>query len=226
MLHIPRNHSFSPAALEAIIECLRTPSTEGAIGLNTVKKRFVYPLDLDGRRLVGKLYIHQTLPHRIGAWAGLSYADRYLMHARTLVDAGYRAPRPVGVFKEGRGLLPERSLLVMERVDGEEIRHVLGDIESDADRIREIAPQIAHLIKGLWLEGISHRDLNTKNFLVDGNAVALIDLDSASQHAKGSRTLNDKHRRDVQTFLNACRSEPRFAAAVTEELRKLGDLAD
>lgn len=108
----------------------------------------------------------------------------------------------------------------MERVAGEEIRHVLQDIEGSPERIDLIAPQIAHLINGLWREGISHRDLNTKNFLVDGNTVALIDLDSASQHRKGSKTLREKHRRDVRTFLNACQPAPRLAAAVLDQLGK------
>lgn len=221
MLRIPRNHPFSPEALQTIVECLRAPTTSGAIGLNTVKKRFVFPLDVDGRRLVGKLYIHLTFAHRVGAWAGLSYADRYLKYARTLVDAGYRAPRPVGVFKEGRGPLPDRSLLVMERVDGEEIRHVLADIEADPTRVAKIATQIAHLIEGLRLEGISHRDLNTKNFLIHGDEVALIDLDSAASHPQGSRSLAKKHERDVRTFLSACKDAPRLAAAVEACLTRI-----
>lgn len=221
MFSLQQNQALSEEAVAQVRSYLAWPPFKRIIWANPFKHRYVFPLEADGRRLIVKVYHHGGLHYRLAARFGWSYADRYYAHARRLSAAGVAVPAPVMLMKWGPGALPHQTLFVMQRVDGCELREILEEVEQDPARLSVLAERICAVINGLGQAGITHRDLNAKNFLVTAdNTVTLIDLDSAKWHRGGGQSFARRHRRDVETFLEACRNAPRFAATVARGLAR------
>lgn len=219
MFTLQLNQPLSDEAVAKVRSYLAWPPFKQVIWANPFKHRYVFPLEADGRRMIVKVYHHCSLHYRLAARFGRSYADRYYSHALQLASMGVAVPAPVMLMKWGPGALPHQTLFVMEEIEGREMRDLLGEIEQDKARIALLAERVATIINGLARAGVSHRDLNAKNFLVSANdAVTLIDLDSATKHAPGGRTFQRKHERDVAHFLAACKDAPTFAEAVRGRL--------
>lgn len=192
-------------------------SLDEAIAVNQVKKRYVYEANMEGRRLIVKVYVHSDLKHRVPSFFQQSHADRYCAAVRFLLRKGLSVP--VLVMKMGRGPLPEKTLFAMERVQGRMLVKMLPEVESNKTRIETLSKKISGLIIDLRQAGVIHRDLNTKNFLIGENdKTTLIDFDAASRYAWKGRGFQRRHRRDVQNFLSTCHNAPKFAGAVASLL--------
>lgn len=219
MLKIHQNQPLSQEAVDQVFRYRAWPPFKRVLWANPFKHRYVFPLEADGRNLIVKVYHHGSLHYRLAAWLGVSHADRYYQHATRLAKAGVAVPEPVMLMKWGPRGLPHQTLFVMAYVDGREMAEILAEIEKSPARIETIASQVAGLIAGLKRAGVSHRDLNVKNFLISpDDKVTLIDLDSASHHGPGGASFARRHRRDIDSFLTASRSAPAFAAAVAKKL--------
>lgn len=187
---------------------------------NVRKSQYVNLTEMGGRPMVVKSYFHNTWRHRFVSWLGMANADRYVKACRILAEAGVRVPACALVLKRGRSLLPEGTLLVMEKLPGDMLVRHLAEIEADPGRLHVLASSVAKVIISLRGAMVTHRDLNAKNFLITAdNRVSLIDFDFATCHLFRSWVFHRRHKRDVVTFLNHCGVDGPFAT----EVRRLLD---
>lgn len=219
-----RNRNFAgldSAAISQLAGYLqKTP--EEVVATNPRKKQLLFKTTVQHKPLIAKQYLHQAWKHRLASFCGQSKADHYCLIASYLKREGLPVPAPVLLLKAGRRLLPERSLYVMESVNGDMLYHRLHDLENDPDRLAIVAKNVADLIVKLRQAGIIHRDLNTKNFLLSPeNELHLIDFDSASRHGIRGKRFVRRHQRDIETFLSTCREGPKLAQAVRLALGSL-----
>lgn len=206
--------SLDAAAIEELADFLHK-SPEAAVVRNPRKNQSLFTANVQGRPLIAKQYVHCALKHRLASFCGQSNADRYCSISAYLRDRGLPVPAPVLLLKSGRGLLPERSLYVMESVDGEMLQRQLPALEADPERLAIVARKVVELILKLREVGVIHRDLNTKNFLLSPeNEIQLIDFDHASRQAKQTRAVLKRHQRDIETFLSTCGDSPKLAESV------------
>lgn len=195
---------------------------ERALVTNRRKNQYVFEATLNGSALIVKQYLHRTLQHRLASLLGFGNAERYCSAAHFLSAAGILTPTPLAILKRFRGPLPVETLFVMRRVEGRMLSTMLAELEQNPERSQVLAKKIAGIIAALRENGVVHRDLNTKNFLIaEDDTVTVIDFDAASRHAKRNRQLARRHARDVNTFLSTCTAGPRFAEAVATHLRSI-----
>ena len=73
------------------------------------------------------------------------------------------------------------SLIVMERIEGQRLKSLLGSGDIDTEEIsREFGAAVGRLHRG----GIMHGDLTTSNVLLDGSGIRLIDFGLSSHSVK------------------------------------------
>jgi tRNA A-37 threonylcarbamoyl transferase component Bud32 len=207
------------AAAIADLEAYLEKSPKQAAVTNPRKGQALFKATIQGRPLIVKQYSHRARHHRLASFCGQGNADRYCAIAQYLQRAGLPVPTPILVLKAGAGLLPERSLYVMESVDGDMLNQQLHELDADSERVAIVARKVADLMLQLREVGVIHRDLNTKNFLLSPeNALHLIDFDHASFHRIRGKRFVRRHQRDIETFLSTCVDGPKLAAAVRSSL--------
>lgn len=188
---------------------------------NVRKSQYVNLAETGGRPLVIKTYFHKKWAHRFVSWLGMANADRYVKACRILADTGVRVPACTLVLKRGRGVLPQGTLLAMEKLSGEMLVRDLPAIEADPERLAILSAEVATVILALRETKVTHRDLNSKNFLITpDNRVSLIDFDFATCHWFRSWIFHRRHQRDLATFFNHCGADGPFATAVRRLLDK------
>jgi predicted Ser/Thr protein kinase len=92
-----------------------------------------------------------------------AFAERFTREARSLARLNH--PGIVAVYDFGQG--GEMFYLVMEFVDGVNLRHLLRQRELTPDRALQIVPQICEALQYAHEEGIIHRDVKPENILMD-----------------------------------------------------------
>src|SRR5262249_12293821 len=90
-------------------------------------------------------------------------AERFAREARALARLSHPNIVAVHDFGESDGLF----YLVMEYVDGANLRHVLEDGPLNPARAPAIIPQICEALQDAHQEGIVHRDVKPENILLD-----------------------------------------------------------
>lgn len=195
-------------------------SPDAASAANLRKGQFIFPAEADGMACVVKVYFHRTVQHRLASALGAGNADRYVSICERLAAHGVPVPKPLLLVRRGAGFLPDRTLLAMSRFEGRMLLDELPAIEEDAERSAVLVPKVAGLIRGMVRARVVHRDLSSKNILIDDDGgLMLIDFDSSRTHLGGEAGFREKHGRDLANFVFTCRLAPRFAEAVMEALR-------
>lgn len=214
-MKVERNFAGLDAAAISQLADYLEKSPEEAMVRNPRKDQSLFQVTVQGQPVIAKQYVHRALKHRLASFFGQSNADRYCAIADYLGQRGVPVPAPVLLLKTGSGPLPQRSLYVMESVDGEMLLPQIRDLEADPDRLAIVARKVAGLIVKLCQAGVIHRDLNTKNLLLSSeNAIRLIDFDHASRHRILGNRFARRQQRDIQTFLSTCHEGPKLAEAV------------
>jgi tRNA A-37 threonylcarbamoyl transferase component Bud32 len=92
-----------------------------------------------------------------------AFAERFGREARALARLGH--PNIVAVHDVGRA--GEFYYLVMEYVDGANLRQVLRDGKLTPEQALRIVPQICDALQYAHEEGVVHRDIKPENILLD-----------------------------------------------------------
>jgi predicted Ser/Thr protein kinase len=93
-----------------------------------------------------------------------TFAERFAREARALAQLNH--PNIVTVYDFGR--TAGMYYLLMEFVDGVNLRQVLHDDELEPGRALAIVPQICEALEYAHHEGVVHRDIKPENILLDG----------------------------------------------------------
>jgi hypothetical protein len=99
-----------------------------------------------------------------GEWQGdFGFADRFEAEAKLLAKLNHPNIVTVHDFGESKGLF----YIVMEYVDGVNIRDVLRDGKLDAAQALAIVPSICEALQYAHDKGVVHRDIKPENLLLD-----------------------------------------------------------
>ena len=114
------------------------------------------------QKQLDRLVALKILPPQIGQ--DPAFAERFTREARSLARLSH--PRIVTVYEFGHtddGLY----YLIMEFIDGTDLRHVIQAGELSAKEALTIVPQICEALQFAHEEGIVHRDIKPENILID-----------------------------------------------------------
>jgi tRNA A-37 threonylcarbamoyl transferase component Bud32 len=92
-----------------------------------------------------------------------AFAERFAREAKTLARLAHPHIVAVHDFGESDGLF----YLVMEYVDGANLRHILQEGRLEPDEALAIIPQICDALQYAHEEGVVHRDIKPENILLD-----------------------------------------------------------
>jgi tRNA A-37 threonylcarbamoyl transferase component Bud32 len=148
----------------------------------------VVRLEIDGERYIVKRYNIKGPAHRVKRWFKRRARNAW-RNGHLLAFLGIPTARPVALIERRWGWFVGSSYLVMPDVGDVSLDQVLRD---QPDRFAVLAPRVVDVLKQLAAAGLEHGDLKATNFVVHGDAVALIDYDAVR---KGD------HRKDVERFL-------------------------
>lgn len=125
----------------------------------------------DGERVAIKI-IHERLQ------ASGDLMDRFVREARA--GRRVRHPNVVRTYEAGSESIDgkTRHYLVMEYVEGKDLRELLDDLEDVPEALlREIARQTAAGLEAIHAAGVIHRDLKPENVLItEANEIRIMDL--------------------------------------------------
>lgn len=158
-----QNSEISIAELNQLIPHLEIEQLLGRGGMGAVYKATQKSLD---RTVALKVINRELLSNDV-------LVDRFAREAKAL--ARLHHPNIVGVFDFGNA--NGVCYLVMEYVDGTDLRQLLSTGEMQAQQALEIVPQICEALQYAHDQGIVHRDIKPENILVDrGGQVRIADF--------------------------------------------------
>jgi len=113
-----------------------------------------------------------------GEWEGRAdFATRFAREAKTLAQLSHPNIVTVHDFGETDGLF----YLVMEYVDGVNLRELLGDGRMEPEQALAIVPPVCDALEYAHAKGIVHRDIKPENLLLDRDGrVKIADFGIAS----------------------------------------------
>ncbi|HUE70320.1 MAG TPA: serine/threonine-protein kinase, partial [Pirellulaceae bacterium] len=152
----PASSRFEPAAVTDLAD--KFPQLEilellGQGGMGAVYKARQRGLD--------RLVAVKVLPPEIGHDAG--FAERFTREARALARLSHHHIVSVFDFGQSNGLF----YIVMEYVDGLNLRQTIQTGKLTAAEALAIVPQICEALQFAHDEGIVHRDIKPENILID-----------------------------------------------------------
>ena len=131
------------------------------------------------------------------------FQERFLREARTL--AKLRHPYIVTVFDIGKA--GELYYLVMEFVEGANLRQLLTDRSITERDTLEFVPQIAEALQHAHEAGVVHRDVKPENVLVDAlGRVRLVDFGLATLFGPNALAKPGRQPRGRHAWLHGSRA--------------------
>lgn len=116
---------------------------------------------------------------------GNGFSDRFAREARALAKLNHPNIVSVHDFGESEGLF----YLVMEFVDGANLRQLIATQTLAPEKAIEIIPQVCEALQFAHDEGIVHRDIKPENILIDiRGRVKIADFGLAKLRTDGDRT--------------------------------------
>jgi tRNA A-37 threonylcarbamoyl transferase component Bud32 len=152
------------------------------------------------RKVVVKRYNVKNFWHGLGRALRRTRASVSWTNAHLLQMLGISTPAPLALVERRWGWLRRQSYFLAEYVAGPDMAEVLADPALALERKRELAAQMAALMRKLCLLGIEHGDMKASNFLLVDGAPLVIDLDAMRLHA-GAGPAQRRHARDLRRFL-------------------------
>lgn len=190
----------TPAELAPLVPQLEILELLGRGGMGAVYKARQRGLD--------RLVAVKILPPAMGR--DPSFTERFLREARALARLNH--PNIVAVYDfgqtrgqgsgdEGREAVESLFYIVMEFVDGANLRHIIREKATTPVEALALVPQICEALQFAHDEGIVHRDIKPENILVDRRGrvkiadFGLAKLVGGGEAARGGPlgTLTDSH---------------------------------
>ena len=169
-----------PHELQPLFPQLEILELVGSGGMGAVYKARQAKLD--------RIVALKILPPEVGQ--DPAFAERFAREARTLGRLGH--PGIVGIYDFGQA--GNLYYLLMEYVDGSNLRQVIDAGKLAPAEALAIVPQVCEALQYAHDEGVVHRDIKPENILLDkkGRAkIADFGLAKLLAHPPGSFTLTD-----------------------------------
>lgn len=152
---------------------------------------------IDDRYLVIKRYNIKNFFHGLKQAIRPSRAARCWYYSHLLQTLDINTPHPIAMIEKRFGPFRRQAYFITEYLEGEDGFSIFRDNPADSEKTQIYAGNIIKLIKQLHANLITHGDLKATNFIFQGHAPFLIDLDATQQHknhTKAKRKLNRDRR--------------------------------
>jgi len=176
----------------------------------------VVQVAVGGRMLAVKRYNIKGFAHWLRRFWRPSRAWHAWREGHRLAFLGLPAPRPLAMLEQRCCWLRRRAYLVLEYLDGENIRKRFAPFVNSSPPSAELKVLIA-LFDGLVRERISHGDLKASNLIWSEGRWMLIDLDAVRQHRDDS-SFSRAYARDRARFLRNWPEESALHKLLDEQL--------
>jgi tRNA A-37 threonylcarbamoyl transferase component Bud32 len=208
--------AFRTEALQTFLANPETAFERGSM-LKTGNTSTVARLAIGGHGFIVKRYNVKSFAHRLRlSLKRRSRGRNAWRFGQLLCDAGVPTAHPVALLERRRGLLRDTAFLVMQDLGAADLRQALRQPEAAA-----LQPAWIHAVTEVFLDlarlRLWHGDTKATNFLVVGDRVALIDLDSMCVDRSGRGSADD-----VRRFLANWRDCPALQQAFAEAFRDAG----
>lgn len=191
-------------------EFLRSPEdflgSSRARSLKDGNSSSVYAIELDGRPRVVKRYNIKSASHALRRALQPTRAARSWRNSLGLEFHGIPTASPVAFLERRFGPLRSRAYLVMEQLTGPTLADYLKDVPTlDIP----VVNQAATLLRQLQTLHIGHGDMKASNFIVTGEGIAIVDLDSM-RFFRSEETYRGARATDRRRFLENWAQQPRL----------------
>ena len=165
--------------------------------------------------LVIKRYNLKSVSHRLRRAFRKSRAWVSWGNIFRLELLGVKTAEPIALVEERFGPLRLRAYLVTKYIAGSDASglHALADPTPATQSMAEI-------LHTLTAACVTHGDLKASNFLLGSEGVALIDLDSMTEHQPG-RSFTSSAQKDLARFMKNWASSPPLSSRFTALLKDL-----
>jgi len=197
-LHLLCRRRYASAKLLQSIECterLDQLLAQGSL-LKQGNSATVAKVELDGRAVVIKRYNLKSRWIAVKRALQTSRARRSWYNAHLLELMGFDTPEPIALIEEKIGGFTQRAYLITAWTRGQDF----GDAISADGQSSDYVELFSELFKGLRLARVSHGDMKATNFIIEQQALTLIDLDSMRFH-RCSHIFHKRLKKDVGRFL-------------------------
>ena len=165
--------------------------------------------------LVIKRYNLKSVTHRLRRTFRKSRAWVSWGNIFRLELLGVKTAEPIALVEERFGPLRLRAYLVTKYIPGPDASglHALADPTPASQ-------SMAGILHALTAAYVTHGDLKASNFLLGPEGVALIDLDSMTEHQPG-KSFTSGVQKDLARFMKNWASNPQLSSRFTALLRDL-----
>ena len=132
---------------------------------------------IEGKTYVVKRYNIKNFGHRLRRWFKRRGRNAWC-NGHWLAFLGIETAKPVALLEKRWGWFPGVAYLVMPECGAEDLGHTLAN---HPDRFDELSRKTIALMCKLKDAGLRHGDLKATNFMVQGDAVLIIDYDAISE---------------------------------------------
>jgi tRNA A-37 threonylcarbamoyl transferase component Bud32 len=154
-----------------------------------------------GKLLTIKRYNIKNALHFLKRCFKPSRARRSWQNGNILQLLGINTAKPIALIEKRIGPFQLKSYLITEYLEGILLTDYVVSLENKNQTVPDwLDQQLTQMLTGLWRAGISHGDFKATNFLVVGEKLILIDLDSMQMHTQ-DKTLQDAIKKDIKRFL-------------------------
>lgn len=173
----------------------------------------VWQTRVGGLAVVVKRYNVKNGRHALKLALRESRARVSWRNAHRLRLYGIDTPQPLACSVPRSCMRAGPAYFFSAAVDGVDLRDWVGRHHADTAALAEMAERVARLFADLKRLRLTHGDTKATNFLLAGNRLCLLDLDSMRQHRSGLAFAR-AWRRDIARFLDNWPGQPRVQAAM------------
>lgn len=149
---------------------------------------------------VVKRYNIKSVGHWLSRFWRPSRAWVSWQNAHLLQFYGVGTPRPLALIEQRCGLLRGKAYFISEYLDVENALAYAQDKACEPRAIAMLAEQFADLFRTMKQLHLTHGDFKATNFLLNGNSLSVIDLDSMMLHTS-LQDLRRAQNKDQQRFM-------------------------
>ena len=209
---------YGPALLALLDNIEGSRPTDPAALLKNGNTATVWRASIDRCGVVVKRYNIKNRRHALALALKESRASRSWRFAHMLRLFGIATPQPVALLFCGGSRVGRIGYFLAEDIGGTSLRECIAGLDAGDAQVGRLARQAAGLLAGLKRLRLSHGDLKATNFILSGDELFIIDLDSMCEH-RGQRAFEAAWRRDIERFDANWKDLPRVQAIMREALR-------
>lgn len=157
-------------------------------------------VELEDKAFVVKRYNMKSLVHRLSRFWRPSRAWVSWQNAHLLQFYGVGTPKPLALIERRWGLFRGKAYFISEYIDAENALTYAQNKAAEARAIGILAEKFADLFRTMKLLHLTHGDFKATNFLLNGDSLSVIDLDSMMLHTS-DQSLRKAQNKDQQRFI-------------------------